>query len=226
MVADQANCLFCNNKSVCFRELTESELKRVTENKVEISYKKDETIIKQHSFASNIYFIKKGLVKIYLENIDRNLIIEIGGEGKMLGLTSLNHTKHYKFSATAIEDVVLCEINVEVINEIMKTNQFFNSQVIASLNTTIEKILNKLYCISHKNLNGRLAEALLCFSNDIYKSNKFTLGVSRKDLADITNMATENVVRLLKEFNEKKYIKLSGKNVEILNYSALKQLSR
>ncbi len=226
MTNNQANCLFCNNKSVCFKELTGDELARITENKVEISYKKDETIIKQHGFASNIYFIKKGLVKIYLENTDRNLIIEIGGEGKVLGLTSLNHTKHYMFSATAIENVVLCEISMDVINEIMQTNQYFNRQVISTLNTTIEKILKKLYCISHKHLNGRLAEALLCFADDIYKSHKFTLGISRKDLSDITNMATENVVRLLKEFNEKKYIKLTGKNIEILNYSALKQLSR
>ena len=198
----------------------------MNDNKVEILYKKDETIIKQHSFASNIYFIKKGLVKIYLENVDRNLIIEIGGSGKMLGLTSLNHTKHYKFSVTAIEDVVLCQINMEVINKIMLTNNFFSCQVIANLNTSIEKILNKLYCVSQKQLNGRLAEALICFSDEIYKSRKFTLSVSRKDIADITNMATENVVRLLKEFSQKGYIELSGKNIEILDYSELKQLSR
>ena len=226
MANGNANCLFCENKSVCFSELTDNELNQIEDNKVEISYKKDETIIKQNSFASNIYFIKKGLVKIYLENTDKNLIIEIAGKSKMLGLTSLNHAKHYKFSVTAIEDVVLCQINVEVINKIMITNQFFNTQVIKSLNTTIEKILDKLYCISHKQLNGRLADALVCFTDEIYQSNKFTLGVTRKDLADITNMATENVVRLLKEFNDKKIIKVSGKNIEILNYTALKEISK
>ena len=226
MANGSANCLFCNNKSVCFNELTDDELSQIEDNKVEILYKKDETIIKQGSFASNIYFIKKGLVKIYIENSDRNLILEIAGKSKMLGLTSLNHTKHYKFSVTALEDIVLCQINVEVINKIMITNQFFNTQVIKSLNSTIEKILDKLHCISHKQLNGRLADALICFSDEIYQNNKFTLNVTRKDLASITNMATENVVRLLKEFNDKKIIKVSGKNIEIINYSALKELSK
>jgi len=225
MVNKSIDCVFCENKSVCFNELTPQELSEINKNKVEISYKKDETIIKQNSFASNIFFIKKGLVKIYLESKDRDLIIEIGGKSKMLGLTSLNHTKYYKFSVVAIEDVVLCQINIEIINKIMLTNQYFNNQVISNLNTTIEKILNKLFCISHKQLQGRLADALICFSDEIYNNNKFTLGVSRKELADITNMATENVVRILKEFNDKKIIKLAGKNIEIINYVELKKLS-
>ena len=41
MTNGNANCLFCENKSVCFKELTDNELAQVEDNRVEISYKKD-----------------------------------------------------------------------------------------------------------------------------------------------------------------------------------------
>ncbi len=221
----RTKCSICENRSNCFNELSINELDRVTENKSEIVYRKGETLIKQNSSAKHIYFIKSGLVKVFVENKNKSLILEISGKSSMLGITSLNYSDHYNFSVTAIEDVEVCEIDIETIKGIMNNNVGFSSIVVKELNRKIDKLLSKVYCLSQKNIQSRLAELLLSLSDEVFKDLSFTLTLSRHELAELTNMATENVVRILKEFNNKGYIELAGKKIKITNYEKLKEIS-
>jgi CRP/FNR family transcriptional regulator len=219
------SCSVCPNRSSCFNELSINELNKVADNKAEIIYRKGETLIKQNASASHIYFIKKGLVKIHVENQKKNLILELVGKGSMLGITSLNYSKRYSFSVTAVNDVSACEIDIETIKGVMNSNVGFASVVINELNRKIEKLLNKVYCLSQKNIQSRMADLLLSFSNELFMKDEFVLSLSRHELAELTNMATENVVRILKEFENKGFIKLSGKTIQIINKEKLQKLS-
>ena len=215
------DCAKCKNRASCFNELSINDLSKVTDNKVEINYKKGETIIKQNSFASHIYFVKSGLVKMYIENKNKNLTLEVAGSGSMYGITSLNYNKNYNFSLAALNDVHVCEINVEVINSIIKNNIGFSYDVVNQLNTTINKLISKVNCLSQKQASARVAEMLIELADNVYKKHSFVMDLSRKDLAEITNMATENVVRTLKDLEQEKIIKLVGKNISIINYEKL-----
>jgi len=219
------DCAKCKNRASCFNELSINDLSKVTNNKVEINYKKGETIIKQNSFASHIYFVKSGLVKMYIENKNKNLTLEVAGSGSMYGITSLNYNKNYNFSLAALNDVHVCEINVEVINNIIKNNIGFSYDVVNQLNTTINKLISKVNCLSQKQTSARIADMLIELSDNVYKKQSFIMDLSRKDLAEITNMATENVVRTLKDFEQEKIIKLVGKKISIIDYEKLRKYS-
>ena len=219
------NCSACENRSSCFNELSINELSKISDKKSEIEYKKGETIIKQNSFASHIYFIKKGLVKIYLENKKKNLIIEIAGQGAMLGLSSLNYNNKYNFSVSAISNVEACEIDIEFLNSIAKNNVGFSSNIITQLNGMLDKLMSKVNCLSQKDLRSRAAELLIDLSDNVYKSKKFEIELSRSELAELTNMAVENIVRVLKEFDSLNLISLNGKNIEIIDYEKLKEIA-
>jgi len=219
------DCAKCKNRASCFNELSINDLSKVTNNKVEINYKKGETIIKQNSFASHIYFIKSGLVKMYIENKNKNLTLEIAGTGSMYGITSLNYNKNYNFSLAALNDVHVCEIDVEVINSIIKNNIGFSYDVVNQLNTTIGKLISKVNCLSQKQTSARIADMLIELADNVYKKQSFVMDLSRKDLAEITNMATENVVRTLKDFEQEEIIKLVGKEITIIDYEKLRKYS-
>jgi len=220
------HCSNCLNRSSCFNELTLNELDKVSHNKVEISYKKGETIIKQRSFASHIYFIKSGWAKVTIENDSKTLIIELVGKGSMLGVTSLNHKEIYNFSVVALNDVRVCEINTNIISTIMKNNINFSSNIMKNLNTTIDNLLKKIISLYHKKTNEKIAEMLVMLTDNIYLKRSFTITLSRKEMAEYTNVATENLVRALKEFEAKKLITLKGKNITILDYDSLVALSK
>jgi len=221
----ETKCSMCENRSSCFNELSLNELGKVTDSKAEILYRKGETLIKQNASASHIYFIKSGLVKIHVESDNKSLILEIVGKSSMLGITSLNHSNRYNFSVTAIEDVEACEIDIDTIKGIVNNNVGFASVVIKELNRKIDKLLSKVYCLSQKNIQSRMADLLVSFSKEVFMSNEFVLTLSRHELSEVTNMATENVVRTLKEFNNKGLIELSGKKVKILDLKKLNEIS-
>ena len=111
-------------------------------------------------------------------------------------------------------------------NNILRNNTAFASGIVYQLNERVDMLLRKMQCLSQKNLNARMAEALLNFSDKVYKNKSFEIDLSRTELAEITNMATENVVRTLKNFDDKEIIKLNGKRIEILEYNKLVEMNK
>ena len=63
------------------------------------------------------------------------------------------------------------------------------------------------------------------FSGKIFKATKFDLPLSRRDLAALTGMAPESVIRIIKDFKNDKLIATQGKSIEILNMPMLKKIS-
>ena len=67
---------------------------------------------------------------------------------------------------------------------------------------------------------------LLFFSENIYKSQSFTLPLSRRELAELTGTTKESMIRTLAEFRHDKIIKIDGKEVEIISPNIIRTLSR
>jgi CRP/FNR family transcriptional regulator len=65
---------------------------------------------------------------------------------------------------------------------------------------------------------------LLDFSLSIYKSHIFELPISRKEIAELIGMTTENVIRILSEFRKEDIIKINGKEIEIIDFDRLKMI--
>jgi CRP/FNR family transcriptional regulator len=79
--------------------------------------------------------------------------------------------------------------------------------------------------LTHKQSYGRLADILLCLADRIFYSQDFLLPLSRKELAELSGISAETVVRMLKKFNDEGLITTEGKNLRILDYQKLKMIS-
>jgi CRP/FNR family transcriptional regulator len=66
---------------------------------------------------------------------------------------------------------------------------------------------------------------LLCLSARVYKTENFELLLSRKEIAELSGLSREKVIRILKEFKESKYIETQGKVIKILDYESLQKIS-
>ena len=220
-------CLECDNKSLCFQQLTEDELKLTNENKVQIRFKKGEMISKQGSFVTHVMYLKNGFAKVYKEtDSENNLILDIIPEGKLIGLTSLfNNDNIARFSVSALTDTVICSIDRNVIEKLIYKNNKFAKTVIASLNGEALQFYDKMASLTQKQMNGRVADALIYLSNNIFQSNKFKMILSRKDLAEFTGMSTMSVVRTLKDLRNEGIIEDEKGMIDIKNPERLKKIS-
>ncbi|MBC7125592.1 MAG: Crp/Fnr family transcriptional regulator [Bacteroidales bacterium] len=227
MVESKKSCLLCNNKSECFRQLSDSQLDFANSNRAEISYRKGEMIAKQGNFYTHILYLQSGMVKVYKELPDgSNLILSIFGVGSLIGLPFLFKNQILDYSVSALEDTTICSINRTTFEKLIQENGNFAAEVVNQLNQCTLYNYDRLVSLTHKQINGRFADTLLYLSRVVYKSNPFTLTLSRKDLAEYTGVSVMSVIRAIKEFKNDGVIDISGNRVEILNFSQLERISR
>lgn len=73
---------------------------------------------------------------------------------------------------------------------------------------------------------GRIADMLLYLCNHVYKSETFTLQITRQEIGDFSNMTKESATRILKDLENEGIIKIEGKTIMILKKDTLKDLSQ
>ncbi len=213
-------------ESSCFDQLNKEEKMLVTKNQLTVDYKKGETICKQGSFASHIMFLEKGLVKVYLEGKPKNLILTITPSNHMVGLPSVydgNNT--FLYSVSTYVDSTVNLIDVNVFKQLLRQNAKFATKIINILNENTAQAYGRFFCLTQKQLHGRMADIILCLSQRIFKATEFSLPLSRNDLGELTSMSTESVIRIMKDFKDENLIKVSGKNIKIINLEKLMKIS-
>jgi CRP/FNR family transcriptional regulator, polysaccharide utilization system transcription regulator len=221
-----SSCTVSSTTCRCFEKLSPEENELIDSNSVTVKFSKGEFICKQGTFASHVMLVINGLAKIYVEGKSDNLILKIIPSGNLVGLTSIfEGNTIFQYSSSAYIDSEIKLIDINVFRKLIKTNAAFASEIINILTENNLQIYGRFFCLTRKQSYGRLADILLCLSERIYKSTEFDLHLSRKDLAELTGMSTENVIRMLKKFKEEDLIQLDGKQLIVKNPESLRRIS-
>jgi CRP/FNR family transcriptional regulator len=221
-----SGCTISQHPCRCFDKLSQEETNLLNVNSVNIKYKKGEIICKQGSFASHVMYMEKGLAKVYLDNGVNSLVLKIIPDGNLLGLSSLNEDHGtFQYSAMAYIDSEVKQIEINIFRQLLKKNINFAKEVIDIMSANSVQVNGRFFCLTHKQSYGRLADIILCLSDRIFKTSEFELPLSRKDLADLSGMSPETVIRMLKNFKEEGLIEMNGKNFRVIDYDRLKRIS-
>ncbi len=219
-------CTISAEKCRCFETLTPEETAILEEKSVMIRYKKGEVICKQGAFASHIMYVEEGLVKVFLDNGINSLVLKIIPSGNLLGLSSMNDENNtFQYSAMAYVDTLIKQIDINYFRTLVSKNPCFSKEIINILGSNSVQINGRFFCLTFKQSYGRLADILLCISTRIFHSNDFELPLSRKDLAELSGMSPETVIRILKKFSEEKLIETVGKRMIIRDPERLQKIS-
>lgn len=220
------SCAISSHQCRCFETLSKDEMDFIDANSVLIDYKKNEIICKQGSFVSHVMYIEKGLAKVYLDDGSKSLVLKIIPQGNLLGLTSLSEENNtFRYSAMTYVDSRVKLIDINAFRQMVKQNAEFAKEVIDILSANSIQINGRFFCLTHKQAYGRLADILLCLSRQVFKKAEFDLPLSRKDLAELSGMSSETVIRMIKKFNEDGLIQMNGKNFKVLDYDRLISIS-
>ncbi len=219
-------CKFCSKRSLAAGHLGNEELEKLGHSCVEVSFEKGDIIFKQNALSSNILYVREGLVKIHMTGPDREQILKIAKGPSYLGIPTTLGDKVNNYSATALTNVEVCFIDINVFKDFISSNSDFAYEIIVNL---CKNELNHFHrCVNQlqKQSPGRVAETILFFADEIFENDKFDLPLSRYELGDLTGNSRENVSRILSEFDKEKIIKLNGKNIELLDREKLLRISK
>ena len=226
MYDQKKSCPECGAKSVCFRQLSMLELEVADANRVQLHYRKGENIAKQGAFVTQILYLQKGLVKVYMEtNGDNDMILNIFNEGSLIGLSNIFSNAPMQYSVAAIEDSVICAIDKKVIEEMVKNNGEFAKSIIEDINKCTFYHFKKLIAATQKQLNGRMADALLHLSDEVFHSENFEMVLSRKELAELAGMSMMSAVRVIKDLEQNGIIAENNGHLIISDREKLEKLS-
>ena len=208
-----------------FNSLTLNELDCLGEKYQELEYQQDESICKQGSFAKQVMFLLKGKVKLFTENTDLTNILTLEVNGTFLGLPILFSSGVFPYSIVAFENSIVGFFDLEDFQEVVRENGWFASEVIRQMNDYTLRSFDRLHCLTHKQMHGRLADILICLKERIYFADSFFTTLSRKELAELTAMSAESLSRIIKDLNDEGIVKIEGRSIQILDFKRLQFIS-
>lgn len=204
--------------------LNDGEIEQIT--KVQIRFRKGETICKQGAIASYVMIMSEGLVKAYVEGImEKTYNFALIKPFDFIALPSLYGKGFYNFSATAMIPSTLYLIDKETFIKLIQQNSEFASKILGYFCENFELAFNKLSLLAFKQSLGRVSEVLRYLMDDIFETKLIPHTITRKDIAELAGISTENAVRILSELKNDNVINIQTTGIEILQPELLKTFS-
>lgn len=217
----------CDIQAPCFQMLIPEEAELVRASKTQVLFRKDDNLTKQGAFASYVLFIISGYAKQYLEGDGtRNFNLRIIKPGEFIGLSSVFSGNVFTYSSVAITDCQVFLVEKEVIAKVAKENGKFGFQIIKRYCEQNTNLLNTVRNLMYKQMNGRMADTILYIDNLKKEKPEIFQLLSRKDVADFAGISTESTVKILKSFEKDGLIELHEKDIKIIKYDTLEEISR
>ena len=215
-------CVSCDFRDVVFAYLDDTSIEELCEIKDMQLFHKGEVINHEGEKISTFKCFQGGLVKLYRRTTTgEEQVITISRPFEFVSNMSIFSEDRYQYSVSALEDSLVCTVNLDFIKSLFLKNGSFAMGLLIKISMINVKIINQTLDIRQKNLVGRVAYVLLYFTNEIYKSRVFDLSVSRKEIADYIGMSPTNVIRALSYFKKEGIIRVFGKTIEIVELEKL-----
>lgn len=192
-----------------------------------LQYKKGELIFQEGDLVKGIYFVYQGIVKVHKQWGEKELILRFAQKGDVFGHRGFGKETLYPISATALEPLTVCYIDIPFFLTTLKMNYEFIFQLMSFYASELQESERNMRNLAHMPVKGRVANALLRLQDKFGTTENGFIGItlSRQDLASYAGTTYETVFRLMNEFTEENLVKVSGKDIGILNKERLLQIA-
>lgn len=221
------NCSECPFNDFCFKGLSPEQKNIINETKITLNFKKGELICKRGSPVTHIIFLKHGFIKWHVDGDtnNKNVIFKLEQTGTYVGIPTAFGDRLHHFSTTAIDNSKVCLIDINLFMEMFRSNPTFATSILEFICKGANDLFDSMYSYTTKNVNGRVALLLLYLSKQIYKSNKFTLTLSRQELSEFIAISKDNLIHTMSKLNKEGVIRAKAKTIEILKEDSLIKIS-
>lgn len=182
------------------------------------TYSKKQVIYAEGKYPTQLFFIRSGKVKTYkATEYGKELTIDLYKEGDFLGYTALLENSKYNETAEALEACEVSLISKEDFDVLINNNADVSKKFIQLLAKNVSEKEEQLLGLAYNSLRKRIADALLLLQNKYNTAGqeKFSIQISRADLANIAGTATESLIRTLSDFKNEGLIHIKEGSILI-----------
>ncbi|GAC1452349.1 MAG: cAMP-activated global transcriptional regulator CRP [Chitinophagaceae bacterium] len=218
---DLRSCFLC---TLCLKEW----LPAIDAHRKTIQVKKGSVIFKEGDVVNGIYFIYHGKVKVHKKwGVDKELIVRIAGKGAILGHRGLGKNSVYPISATALEAVTVCFIDLDFFQSTVKVNHDFTYRLMMFFAEELQESEKNMRNLAHMSVKGRVAQTLLMLQKKFGNTREgwVDISLSRQDIASLAGTTYETVFRIMSELIQDNMVTVSNKDIAIINTEKLRLLT-
>lgn len=222
---EHVECKHCSNRfNSVFCKTEHDKMEEIEALKICSTIKKGETIFREGSYASGVYCINAGKIKLSMIGDEgKEQIVRLAKPGDIIGYKALLSGDRYSSTASALEDCNICFIPREIFLVILQKDAALSFEMMKVLSDELKRAEEKITHLAQKPVRERVAETIL-FLKETYgvdAENNVNVTLTREEIANLVGTATETAIRLLSEFNKEHIIELSGKKIKILDQNKL-----
>jgi CRP-like cAMP-binding protein len=200
---------------------------------LEVRHDTGELIAQEESYASGVYIVRSGLVKIgkYGSTGAEKRVLRFLSVGEMFGLEAvvLDHSTHVQYAKTLMETNLLF---IERHNLLAFRNRYpeLCTDFTRWLARDVVMLELKLTRDAVESVDRNLALLLLALAHNYGSGTEkgvvLDLPVPRRTLAEMLGVSVESLMRALKRFRDRKLLETSGRRVTITDVESLKERAR
>ena len=227
----RASCAACSMHQLCLpMGLGESEINRLDEiigrrrkiPKDGLLYRIDDTF-------TNLYAIRLGHFKTFqLTPNGEQQITGFQMAGELLGMDAISTDKHH-CDAVALEDSEVCEIPFARLEELFGSIPTLLHHFHRMMSQEITHEQNVMLLLGNMRAEQRFAAFLVNLSARYaargYSSTNFQLRMSREEIGNYLGLTIESISRLLSRFKKQSLLRVSNREIEILEPVSLKAIA-
>jgi CRP-like cAMP-binding protein len=217
---DLSSCYLCTH---CIKDW----LPAIASNKKNFLVKKGERIFTEGDAVSGIYFIYSGKVKVHKRwDNEKEIIIRFAKGGDILGHMGLGNEPIYPVSTTAIEATTVCFIDLQFFESSLNVNPRLTYSLMKFFANELQESEKRMRNLVHMPVKERIALALLTLKKQFgtTKTGAINIELSRQELSAFAAVSYETLFKVTNEFIHYNWIELSGKNMKVLNETAMQEM--
>ncbi len=221
------SCRDCIFRSLLFNKLSNCEFEQLENSKIELKFKKGEKVISEGQIIRNFFYLKSGLVKLSKRtNDNKDHIVSVAKTKSFFGFLTMFSNKNYQYTITTLSESDFCFIDIDLIRRFVSSNGEFALDVLSKVSRVTDEIIYNRVNICSKQLRGRVAYLLKLLSEEVFLNTTFFLPLTRREIGELIDMSTENVIRVLSEFKKDGVLNMTDHQIQITNYEALNRIWR
>jgi CRP-like cAMP-binding protein len=208
-----------------FSGLPAEIIERLSSYAVMRDVKRGTTIFTKGDVGNSLFAVCEGTVKMTSPSADgKDAVFNMINEGAIFGEIALLDGRTRTADAVAATDCQLMVIDRRDFLPLLRSQQELAIKIIDVLCARLRRTSEQVEDIMFLDLPGRLAKALLRLIDDSSTKDR-KLTITQGEIGEIIGMSRESTNKQLREWQERKWIKLERGGISILQPDALQAVA-
>jgi CRP/FNR family transcriptional regulator len=194
-----------------------------------LSHERGEIYYEQGSAPTGLYAIQSGFVKLYRESRDRVQILAIVTPGNCFGAESLSTDAPSPCNAVALTPTTTIHIPPTELRQIMREHAEVQVVLLELVTARLKQFVSLVHNLAFRDVAARLATFLVEQAEDqgeiTGEGVRIERLLSQQELAALVGTAREVIYRTLKKFEQDGLVRLTRKEILLLDVDRLAEIA-